>query len=72
VRISSLSVYLYACWVAMWTLVGIAWLGVFNLRALFVRVVVVAVSYYFICARTCSKADIKGFSTTSGGRDAAG
>ncbi|MCX6927523.1 MAG: hypothetical protein NT154_30600, partial [Verrucomicrobia bacterium] len=56
-RMRRLSVYLYACWVALVTLLGIAWLGVFNSSALFVRVAVVAVSFYFICARTCSKAE---------------
>jgi hypothetical protein len=44
-------VYLYACWAALGTVVGIAMLGVFNLTALLVRIVVTAVSFYFICWR---------------------
>src|SRR5450759_2721818 len=45
------SVYAYACWVTLGTVVGTALLGVFNLTALIVRVVVAAVSCYFICGR---------------------
>ena len=45
------SVHTYAGWAALSTVVGIAMLGMFNLTALVVRVVVVAVSFYFICGR---------------------
>jgi uncharacterized membrane protein (DUF2068 family) len=50
-RMKKWSVYTYACWAALGTVVEIAMLGMFNLTALVVRVAVVAVSFYFICGR---------------------
>ena len=50
-KMKKCSVYTYACWAALGTVVGIAMLGMFNLTALVVSVVVVAVSFYFICGR---------------------
>jgi hypothetical protein len=43
------SVYLYAGWVTLGIILGITLLGIFSLPALMVRVVVIAVSFYFIC-----------------------
>jgi len=51
------SVYTYAAWAVLSTVVGIARLGMFNLTALVVRVVVVAVSFYFICGRNGGHAE---------------
>ncbi len=56
-RMSSLSVYVYACWAVLATLAGFALLGVFSLSALIVHIAVVAVSFYFICARSGSQAE---------------
>lgn len=45
------SVYTYACWAALGSVVGITMLGMFNLNALIVRLVIVIFSFYCICVR---------------------
>jgi hypothetical protein len=45
------SVFAYACWATLGTVVEIAARGAFSSTPLIVRVVVVAVSFYFICGR---------------------
>lgn len=50
-KMTKWSVYAYACWATLGTVLAIAVLGVFNLTAVLVRVGVVAVSFYFICYR---------------------
>ena len=56
-RMHKWSVFAYACWAALGTLVVIAFLGIFNLHALVVRVVVIAVSFYFICGPNVRRAE---------------
>jgi hypothetical protein len=43
------SVYVYACWLALSTILLLAWLGVFSPVALIIQILVVAVSFFFIC-----------------------
>lgn len=48
------SVYLYAGWTLGMTLVGLS-IGVFSLPALLIRLVVIAVAFYYICWRSMAK-----------------
>jgi uncharacterized membrane protein (DUF2068 family) len=51
------SVYLYAFLVAQAAILGFALFGIFSLRGLAARVLVVMVSFYFICGRSNRQAE---------------
>ena len=51
----SWSVYLYACWAALRNILLFACLGVFSLPAVSVEILVIVVSFYYICGRRSNK-----------------
>ena len=50
-RMRSWSVYLFAFWVTLQTILLSAWLGVFSFPALTLEILVIVVSFYYICGR---------------------
>jgi hypothetical protein len=56
------SVYLYGCLVAQAAILGYGLFGFYSLLGLSVRVLLVAVSFYYICGRSNSRAEPGGLS----------